>query len=166
MSRSKTVRVPADLGDRLGREATRRGVTQTALVEAALRSFLTPEAADRRDEVLIRRLDRVTRSLGRLSRDHVIISETLALFVRYFLVVTPPIPDDEQDAARALGLERFEYFVTQLAERVAGGRTLLDDVLEEIRPAERDFFTVADFTAPAPAPAPRPVAASPGTDDA
>ena len=103
--------------------------------------------------MLIRRLDRVTRSLGRLSRDHVIISETLALFVRYFLVVTPPVPDDEQDAARALGLERFEYFVTQLAERVAGGRTLLDDVLDEIRPAERDFFTAADFTAPVSAPA-------------
>ncbi|MCY4599140.1 MAG: hypothetical protein OXF27_04395 [Acidobacteria bacterium] len=80
------------------------------------------------------------------------ISETLALFVRYFLVVTPPVSDDEQDAARALGLERFEYFVTQLAERIAGGRTLLNDVLEEIRPAERDFFTVADFAAPAASP--------------
>ena len=148
MTAAKSVRVPADLGDRLGREAERRGVTQTALVEAALRGFLTPEAADRRDEVLIRRLDRITRSLGRLSRDHVVISETLALFVRYFLVVTPPVSDDEQDAARALGLERFEYFVTQLAERIAGGRTLLNDVLDEIRPAERDFFTVADFAAP------------------
>ena len=72
MTTAKTVRVPADLGDRLGREAVRRGVTQTALVEAALRGFLTPEAADRRDEVLIRRLDRVSRSLGRLSRDSVV----------------------------------------------------------------------------------------------
>ena len=152
MTAAKTVRVPADLGDQLGREAARRGVTQTALVEAALRGFLTPEAADRRDEVLIRRLDRITRSLGRLSRDHVVISETLALFVRYFLVVTPPVSDDEQDAARALGLERFEYFVTQLAERIAGGRTLLNDVLDEIRPAERDFFTVADFAAPVASP--------------
>ncbi len=154
MTAAKTVRIPADLGDRLGREAERRGVTQTALVEAALRGFLTPEAADRRDEVLIRRLDRITRSLGRLSRDHVVISETLALFVRYFLVVTPPVSDDEQDAARALGLERFEYFVTQLAERIAGGRTLLNDVLDEIRPAERDFFTVADFAAPVAPPPP------------
>ncbi len=152
MTVAKSVRIPADLGDQLGREAARRGVTQTALVEAALRGFLTPEAADRRDEVLIRRLDRITRSLGRLSRDHVVISETLALFVRYFLVVTPPVSDDEQDAARALGLERFEYFVTQLAERIAGGRTLLNDVLDEIRPAERDFFTVADFAAPVASP--------------
>ena len=152
MTAAKTVRIPADLGDQLGLEAARRGVTQTALVDAALRGFLTPEAADRRDEVLIRRLDRITRSLGRLSRDHVVISETLALFVRYFLVVTPPVSDDEQDAARALGLERFEYFVTQLAERIAGGRTLLNDVLDEIRPAERDFFTVADFAAPAAPP--------------
>ncbi len=151
MSPSKSVRVPAGLGEQVGREAARRGVTQTALVEAALRSFLTPEGADRRDEILIRRLDRITRSLGRLSRDHIVISETLALFVRYFLVVTPPVPGDEQEAARALGLERFEYFVTQLAERIAGGRTLLHEVLDEIRPAERDFLTAVDFSAPAPA---------------
>ncbi len=148
MSPQKTVRVPTDLGDLLAREARGRGVTQSALVEAALRAHLTPEAADRRDAVLLCRLDRVTRSLGRLSRDHVIISETLALFIRYFLVVTPPVPEDDQEAARALGLERFEYFVTQLAERVAGGRTLLDDILNEIRPAAGDFMTVADFAEP------------------
>ena len=40
---SKTVRVPADLGSQLGREGRRAAAfTQTALVEAALRSFLTP----------------------------------------------------------------------------------------------------------------------------
>ncbi len=163
MNPVKTIRVPADLGEQVMRESARRGVTQTALAEAALRSFLSPEGDDRRDEVLIRRLDRVTRSLGRLSRDHVVISETLALFVRYFLVVTPPVPIDEQDAARALGLERFEYFVTQLAERIAGGRTLLNDVLDEIRPAERDFFTTVDFAPPAPA---RPAGTSETASDA
>ena len=119
------------------------------------------------DEVLIRRPDRVTRSPGRLSREHDIISETLALFVRYFLVVTPPVPDDEQDAARALGLARFECFVTQLAERVAGGRALLDDVLEETQPVECDFFAVAEFTDPAPAPcAGEPSAGRPTMRDA
>ncbi len=145
MSANRSFRLPEDLDRAINKEVERRGVTRNALAEAAFRSFLTPEGADRRDEAILFRLDQVSRGMGRLSRDNLIISETLALFVRYFLTVTPPVPDDDQDAARALGFDRFEHFVAQLAQRIAGGRTLLKDVLDEIRPVERDFFSVADF---------------------
>ena len=46
--------------------------------------------------------------MNRLERDLGIATETLALFVRYFLTVTPPLPNTDQDAARALGRERFD----------------------------------------------------------
>ena len=71
---------------------------------------------------------------------------TLALFVRYYLTITTPVPDTDQDAARALGKERFDYFVAQLAKRLAAGKSLVRDVLEEFEPSEADFFTSADLS--------------------
>ena len=67
--------------------------------------------------------------------------------MRYYLTITPPLPGVEQDAARALGKERFEYFVAQLGRRLAGGRSMIRDVLEEIGTEESDFFTEAELDA-------------------
>ncbi len=61
--------------------------------------------------------------------------------------MTPPLPNADQDAARALGKERFEYFTTQLARRLAGGKNMIRDVLEEISAEETDFFTEAEIDA-------------------
>jgi hypothetical protein len=47
-----------------------------------------------------------------LKRDVRISIEALALFVRFWLTVTPPLPDSAQAAANAKGRERFEHFVT------------------------------------------------------
>ena len=48
----------ADLLERLGDLAAQRGLTKSSIVEAALASFLSPDAADRREAVFVRRLDR------------------------------------------------------------------------------------------------------------
>ena len=50
-----------------------------------------------------KRLDKLTRQFERLERDQTILIETMALFVRYYLSVTTPIPEAHQDAARAKG---------------------------------------------------------------
>ena len=44
------------------------------------------------------------------------MAETLALHIRQFLMITPPVPKSEQDAAMKLGRERYEVFVRQIAE--------------------------------------------------
>jgi hypothetical protein len=49
-----------------------------------------------------------------MERDQNIQIETLALFIRYFLTVSTPVPEAHQDAARAQGKARFEQFVEQL----------------------------------------------------
>ncbi len=141
------VHVAHELFEKVEITAKRPGVTKAAIVEAALMGFFSKELDDRRDGALIRRLDRMTRQYDRLERNLSITTETLALFVRFFLTVTPPLPNADQDAARALGKERFEYFTSQLARRLAGGKNMIRDVLEEISAEESDFFTEAEIEA-------------------
>jgi hypothetical protein len=53
-----------------------------------------------------------------------VLLESLALFVRYQLTVTAPLPEPDQ-AARAVGRDRFQAFVDQVGRQIAGGdRTL------------------------------------------
>jgi predicted transcriptional regulator len=132
---------------RLALAARRPGASKSAITDAALAAFLSPERDDQRDAAIVRRLDRLSGQLDRLARDQTIASESLALFVRYYLTITPPLPGAEQDAARALGKERFEYFVAQLGRRLAGGKSMVRDVLEEIATSESDFFTEAEIDA-------------------
>ena len=141
------VHVADELFDKVEIAAKRPGVTKAAVVEAALMGFFSKEFDDQRDGALIRRLDRMTRQYDRLERNLSITTETLALFIRFFLTVTPPLPNTDQDAARALGKERFEYFISQLGRRLAGGKNMIRDVLEEVSADEGDFFTQEEIDA-------------------
>lgn len=141
------VHVAHEIFEKVELTAKRPGVTKAAVVEAALMGFFSKELDDQRDGALIRRLDRMTRQYDRLERNLSITTETVALYIRFFLTVTPPLPEVDQDAARALGKERFDYFTTQLARRLAGGKNMICDVLEEISAEESDFFTEAEIEA-------------------
>ena len=65
---------------------------KSLIAEAAIMSFLTPDDADRREATLVRRLDLLTRQGERLERDLWVAAETLALFIRFWLTVTTPLP--------------------------------------------------------------------------
>ncbi|AQQ05405.1 hypothetical protein B0E33_19015 [Roseibium algicola] len=141
------VHISHELSERVEIATKRPGVTKAAVVEAALLGFFSREFDDQRDGALVRRLDRISRQYDRLERNLSIATETLALYIRFFLTVTPPLPNADQDAARALGKERFEYFTTQLARRLAGGKNMIRDVLDEISAGESEFFTEAEIEA-------------------
>ena len=100
--------------------AARKGRKKSAIIETAVLSFLSPDAAERQEAALSRRLDRLSRALDRLEQDQTLGVEALALFIRHWLVVTPPVPPDQQTAARAKGRERYEGFVEALVRRLAG----------------------------------------------
>ena len=127
--------------------ARRPGASKSAITDAALAAFLSPEHDNQRDAAIAQRLDRPSRQLDRLERDQTITAETLALFVRYYLTITPPLPGAEQDAARALGKERFAYFITQVGRRLAGGKLMIRDIVDETAPDDSDFFTKAEIDA-------------------
>lgn len=94
------------------------GKSKAAIVDAALAAFLAPETDDRRDALILKRFDRIDQRLDRIEQDLVITSETLALFVRYFLTVTPQPSVRDRAGAQAKGRERFEQFLGQVIKRI------------------------------------------------
>ena len=119
---------------RLDELAAKKGVSKSSIVAAALASWLSPDAGDQREAAIAKRLDRLSRQAERMERDQNIQIETLALFIRYFLTVSTPVPEAHQDAARAQGKARFEQFVEQLGRHLLRGRSLVRDVVEELYP--------------------------------
>ena len=100
MRTKHTFRLPPDLGLKLADYASRKRVPQAHVVEAALASFLSPDATERLEGALGRRLDRLVRQVERLERNVTISNEALALFVRFWLTTNPPLPEPAQAAAR------------------------------------------------------------------
>ena len=125
---------------RLDELATMKGLSKSSIVAAALASFLSPDSGDQREAAIAKRLDRLSRQLDKLERDQNILIETLALYVRYFLTVSTPVPEAHQEAARAQGRARFEQFIEQLGRHLLRGRSLVKDVVEEIQPDQSQFF--------------------------
>lgn len=121
--------LPAELIGRINEIADRKRVTRSAVVEAAVESFLSPDHADMQEAALTRRLDRLSRQIARLERDQRITTETLALFVRFWLTITPPVAPEQQATAQAKGRERFDGFVETLGKRVQKGRWFTDEVV-------------------------------------
>jgi len=136
--------IEPDHARRLRRLAAMKGETQSAIVAAALSSFLSPDGADRREAATIARLDRLSSQFDRLERDQTILIETLALFVRYTLSVSAPLPEAHQQAARAQGRIRFNQFIEQLGCHLQRGNSLVRQVHQEIMPDETGFFGLDD----------------------
>jgi len=108
--------------------ADRKEQPKSLVAEAAIASFLTPDDADQREAAFARRLDLLTRQVERLERDLTIAVEALALFIRFWLTVTPSLPESAQTAAQAKGRERYESFLETLGRRLAKGQSLLREV--------------------------------------
>jgi len=147
MSTRINMYIPHKLRAELDLIARKSGVTKSAIVEAALRGHFSAENGDKRDAVFIKRLDRMTRQMDRQARDFLVISETLALFIRYYLTVMPPLATSEKQAAQALGHERFESFVIQLSKRLRKKASFIHDVIEDIPKAEPDFYSFGEVKA-------------------
>jgi predicted transcriptional regulator len=137
MRTKHTFRLPPDLAGKLADYAMRKRVPQALIVETALASFLSPDGSERLEGALGRRLDRLTRQVERLERHVTISNEALALFVRFWLTATPPLPDAAQAAAQAKGRERYEGYVEALGRRLAKGRTLADEISQDIVPGDQ-----------------------------
>jgi len=84
------------------------------------------------EAALSRRLDRLTRQLEKMERHIIISNEALALFVRFWLTTTPPLPDTAQVAAQAKGRDRYEGFVEALGRRLAQGDGLAQELSEDV----------------------------------
>lgn len=114
----------------------RRQVSKSAIVEAAVASFLSGDTSDRIEAAMSRRLDKIGRQLGTLDEDLAVLGETVSLFVNIWLASTPPLPEGAQASARAKGAERFERFMQTLGRRLASGDRFLKELSRDIDSAE------------------------------
>jgi predicted transcriptional regulator len=93
-------------------------LSKSEILEHALQRYLTSENSDRSHDLTNIQQEATTRSLRRLERDLAIAVELTATFVRYFLMITPPLPGESLGAARALGELRFEQVIESVARRL------------------------------------------------
>jgi len=135
--------IERDHARRLDELSAKKGVSKSSIVAAALASWLSPDAADKREAAMAKRLDRLSRQFEKLERDQNILIETVALYVRYYLTVSTPLPESHQEAARAQGRARFEQFVEQLGRHILRGRSLVREVYEELEPDTRRLDEIA-----------------------
>lgn len=140
MRTKHTFRLPPRLSGQLAEYAIRKRVSQALVVETALASFLSPDGAERLEAALSRRLDRLSRQADRLEHHVEISNEALALFVRFWLTSTPPLPDGALAAAQAKGRERYAGFVEALGRRMAKGASFARELSEDVaaQPDEAD----------------------------
>lgn len=120
---------------RLDQVSAHKGVSKSAVIAAALASFLSPDGDDQREAALAKRLDRLSRQFDRLERDQGVLIETVALYLRHYLTVALPVPENQQEALRAQGRARYAQFIEQLARHIQRGRSLVGEIHHEMEPA-------------------------------
>lgn len=113
-----------DVSAKLEQLAAKPGASKSAILADAIHAWLNRRGTQELDDRFGLRLDRISTQLGRIERDQQIVMESLALFVRYYLTTNAPLPEPDQ-AARAVGRDRFQAFIDQVGRQIAGGvRTL------------------------------------------
>jgi len=126
--------------DALLKRAVQDGAaSKAAVVDAAIKQLLDSKADERALQRIAQRLDKLTRAMERMADEGIAQTETLALFVLFYLCVTPPVPETLRGGAEAAGRKRFEHFIGQVAARLAGKERYTDALLATIdlvRPSE------------------------------
>jgi predicted transcriptional regulator len=113
--------LPEDVSARLEVLAARPGASKSAILADAVTAWLNRRGASELEDRFSTRLDRLSMALGRVERDGHVLLESLALFIRYELMINAPLPEGDQ-AARAVGRDRFNAFVARVGDSLASGR--------------------------------------------
>lgn len=118
--------VPLELRKRIRQYATKKGVSESSVANAALIRYLD----DTNDAPLIlRRLHKIDDNLERSRRDNDVLSEAFAVFVQLWFAHTPRLADSEKPGAEHSALRRFRDYAEHVAEKVASGGSFITDLL-------------------------------------
>lgn len=112
--------IDRDVSEALEALATSQRVNKSRFVNDALKTSFARRGTEEVDDIFKARLDRMSRDILHARRDTEILLESLSLFIRYQLAVTPPLSDSDA-AAIAVGRDRFERFVAQIGRQMASG---------------------------------------------
>ena len=127
-----TVYVSRIVAEQLDFACKDRTKNKSKLTETALAQLLNPKTEGQLDTAMPRRLDRLTRDVGVINRHQQIVIESLGLFIRHYLITSPTLPPSEQQAAQAIGHQRFQRFVEQLGRRLASTTTFANEITDQL----------------------------------
>ena len=117
---------------KLQAHSDRRAKSKSLVAEAAIASYLSPDAPERLEAALSRRLDKISRQNERSQRDLGIAIEMSALFIRFWLNVSPSLPESGRGVAEARGLERYQSFMDALGRRLARGGGVAEEISRDL----------------------------------
>ena len=121
-----------EMSKRISSFSREKNLRKTSIVEMALQNFFSPESADQREAAISRRLDRLSRHTQRLERNIAISTEALALYVKFWLTVTPDLSPDAHSSAQLKGKEKYEAFLEALGGRIKKGRLLVNEIPQDV----------------------------------
>jgi predicted transcriptional regulator len=127
-----SVYLDPELMETLASYADRRERSRSLVAEAAIASFLSPDADEAREAAITKRIDQLDRRMNRLERDVSIGVEMIAMFVRFWLSNAPPPPETERALLRKQGGDRYDAFMAALGRRLAKGPKVRQEIAEDI----------------------------------
>ncbi|QWV93428.1 hypothetical protein KP004_20065 [Geomonas oryzisoli] len=140
-----SIRLSAELNEALeGICARRRNLTKKAIIEAALKEYLYPEGADKRELEFSRFMDRIEKRLKAEERYLEIVGETLSLYIRVWLTQTRELPEEQQELAKRIGGKRYRRFLEILGENLRQGKSIFEELPGEVYCGEDAFFEAGE----------------------
>jgi hypothetical protein len=103
-------------------------LTESSVAEAALQKFFDGDNND--FPLLLKRLDRLQRALGRTERDLSMLSEAFSVFVQLWFAHTPKIDESEKDASKRQAGDRYNQFIDFVASKLTSGHRFIDDLVQ------------------------------------
>ena len=118
------------ISERLTALAEKPGTTISNVIGDALRAYFERQGGDALEDRFKTRLDTITGQLNRIERDQRIDLESLALWIRYQLTLSNPVPPGQWAALQAIGAERFQKFIEEVGRRIANGTSTSVEVMQ------------------------------------
>jgi predicted transcriptional regulator len=110
--------LPDELSKRLTQMAKSQKRARSNLLLEMVETYLKRRTAPEVDERILVRLDRIARAVERGNGESVLISHSLARFIRHQLIYAAALPTPGADA-QALGEKRYRAFLDSVARMMA-----------------------------------------------
>jgi hypothetical protein len=119
-------RLSAELRARLTKSSAASGISESTIIESALRKYL--DIGDD-TELLLRRFDRVERELLREHRDLELLSEAFGRYMRlWFTAHAPHTAEGGKATARSAAETQYKQFAQHLGAQFVQGHRFTDDL--------------------------------------
>jgi hypothetical protein len=119
-------RLDLEIFSRLKAYAARTGAEDSAVVNAALAQYLDKSSDT---ALILRRLDRMTRRMGRVQRELDGVAEFVTTWVQMWFAHTPQLTPEARKTAQQSAARRYAEMLDFIRKRITGPKRFLVDLL-------------------------------------